>query len=244
MNTNDANQTLLAQSDLLLLLADAFRMPPLAHERLGEVAREDVADLVRLAFPAHAAVLAGEFDALLVLGRELPVETATAEFHRLFEGGMPCPLNETAYIRRDKGALLGDVCGFYRAFGWQPAAGTAEKPDHLVCELEFVALLLVMRASAAQDGRNEAWEITCAALERFADAHLGDWAPAVGARLRNGTAVAYFQQLGAVLASVWEALTTVHHWKVVRTAMSLPILEPESPYECVVSSGGDYSAAD
>lgn len=243
MTTPSTSRALLAQSDLLLLIADAFRAPPQSVQRLAETSPCDVTELACAALPRQPG-LPATLGELLAAARSISDEDASAEYHRLFEGGMPCPLNETAYVRRDKGAILGDVCAFYRAFGWQPAEGTAEKPDHLVCELEFVALLLVMLAAAEQEQRPEAREVTRTALDRFADAHLGDWLPAVCARLRECAASAFYQALGAALAALWEALAAEHGWSTASTATPLPILEPESPYECIVPGRSGHEPED
>lgn len=246
---------LLAQSDLMLLLADALRPPSRSRERLSEVTPEELAALVRAAALPSPGPQAGPSrvkprsrigaqlrsdDALLAALTELlraagdiPPEEWSAEHHRLFEGAQPCPLNETAYVRRDKGAILGDVCAFYRAFGWHPAGDTGEKPDHLLCELEFVAMLLVMLAAAEQDGRHEEGDVTRVALNDFADAHLGDWLPSAAARLRECAATQLHERIAAALAALWSALTAVHGWSGPTPTTSLPILEPESPYECI-----------
>ena len=57
-----------------------------------------------------------------------PVDDWIAEHNRLFEGGVTCPPNETAYVRRDKGVILADINGFYRAFGFEPAEDAARNP--------------------------------------------------------------------------------------------------------------------
>lgn len=234
MSDSSSTRALLAQSDLLLLLADAFRPPPQATQSLAALAYGDVAELVPVALGRSEVALMEAFGALRAAARDVPPAEASAEYYRLFAGSVLCPLNETAHVRRDKGAILGDLCGFYRAFGWQPAAGTGEKPDHLVCELEFVALLLVMRAAAEQQHRAEAREVSRTALHRFVEAHLSDWLPAVAARLSACAATVYYRGLAAALAALWAGLTAAHGWCGTPPALALPVVEPESPYDCIV----------
>lgn len=91
------------------------------------------------------------------------------------------PAYETSYdeARRAPGGLtfqMADVAGFYRAFGFQV---TGERPDHLVPELEFVALLLVKEAHATLSGDHDASQVCRDARLKFVREHLGLWlAPA------------------------------------------------------------------
>ncbi|HXH21275.1 MAG TPA: molecular chaperone TorD family protein [Dehalococcoidia bacterium] len=71
-------------------------------------------------------------------------------------------------------ADLADIAGFYRAFGVTLAG---DKPDHLVAELEFVALLLAKEAHARSRGDDRA-DICASARARFLRERLGTWTDA------------------------------------------------------------------
>ncbi|MCU0233243.1 MAG: molecular chaperone TorD family protein [Thermoanaerobaculales bacterium] len=145
------DRQLLARADLLLLLASWLRLAPAAETRPASPAElEELAAACGL-----GSELAPELTGLAAARRASSSADWSAECTGLFEGGCPCAVNETAYVRRDKGAILADLAGFYRAFGFAPAADVGEKPDHIVSELQFTALLLVMlaRARDADDRR-------------------------------------------------------------------------------------------
>ena len=170
------------------------------------------------------------------------VAALSDEYHRLFEGAMVCPLNETAYVRRDKGAIIGDMCGFYRAFGWPPRTGTGEKPDHLVHELQFEGVLLTMLAQAQHLGDSERMEIVGDALRKFGGDHLGDWLPIVVDNILEQTRSELFRSLAGILRRAWDATVKEHSIPVtipeeLLPPPSIPTLGPDddalvdSPYE-------------
>ena len=149
----------------------------------------------------------------------------------LFDGSIICPINEAAYIRRDKGAIIGDVCGFYRAFGWSAVERSGERPDHLLVELEFAAMLLVMSARAES---REQGELTEAALAEFTRQHLSDWLLVFCEQLKLSTTHPLFDEASNLLAAVWPALVEWHGWIVDPVPASTAGIcsEPENPYEC------------
>ncbi len=67
---------------------------------------------------------------------------------------------------------LADVAGFYRAFGM---GVSGERPDHVVAELEFLALALLSEADALDDDRHDQAEITGDAIRMFLRDHIGVW---------------------------------------------------------------------
>jgi nitrate reductase assembly molybdenum cofactor insertion protein NarJ len=122
-----------------------------------------------------------------------------AEYHRLFEGAIGCPVNEAAYVRRDKGMLLADIVGFYLAFGLSSAPAKGERPDHLRCELEFLAVLFVMLARAEEGGAEEDRKVTLAAMRGFMADHLGEWLGPFCARLEATSTVGLYGRLAAFI---------------------------------------------
>jgi TorA maturation chaperone TorD len=230
----------LAQADLLLLVA-ALLLPP------GQSGREVDCDgaaldaLVERARAPGRRRLTRALKNALRQRKALDAAALCSEHTRLFEGSVLCPVNESDYVRRDKGAILADICGFYRAFGFEPAEGSGEKPDHLVCELEFVAMLLVMLARARTAHHLEARRITEEALRAFAADHLGEWLVPFCARL-NATAALRLHQLTAyILASVWRAVTRGMDLPAPvapeTPAATCPQPDEASPCECGLAEG-------
>ena len=217
---------LLAQADLLLLLARWLQVPP------GREPEHSAEDLHELA--VHCGLEPDDEERLVGLGAErvrVSVDEWVAEHNRLFEGGVSCPPNETAFIRRDKGSILADINGFYNAFGFNPSAKTAEKSDHVVTELQFVALLLVMAAEAAGNSDNES--VTRGALESFTQDHLGLWVDIFSNRLESVAHIQAFGSLGVLLNSVWRRVCDNHGIRI--PDHQLPANDHPTdgtPYEC------------
>jgi TorA maturation chaperone TorD len=224
---------LLAQADMLLLAADLLRPgPPRGHIMLPTSA--DAAELAAAAFPGRADVREA-LAALLASASETDERRWSDEYHRLFEGPLACPVNETAYIRRDKGAILADLCGFYRAFGFTPASGAdapGEKPDHMCCELEFAAILMIKLASAPASDHDDAAEVTQEALRRFAADHLSEWMASFCAQLAKTTSLPFYERTAELLQAVWQVLIATHDWPAIAPAADADSGEPSSPYEC------------
>jgi TorA maturation chaperone TorD len=221
----------LARADLLLWVAQWLRPP--AGDRPAPLDEADRAALLAAAGLSHAPQLTRALHAIEQARRETPIPEWTREHHRLFEAALACPVNEASYVRRDKGAILGDICGFYNAFGFRPASDHGDRPDHLACELEFVALLLVMLAQAHERQASEALDITRQAIEAFAADHLDPWLPLLCEYLSATTALPLYERLAELLYAAWEAI--VEALSLPRAAVAAadtPLAEPDSPYEC------------
>jgi putative dimethyl sulfoxide reductase chaperone len=74
---------------------------------------------------------------------------------------------------------MADVAAFYRAFGAGADGPLRERPDHVGCELEFLAFLGLARAEAEADGRAADAEVCRAAEDRFLEEHVAAWVPAL-----------------------------------------------------------------
>lgn len=219
---------MLAEADLLLLLADWLKAPPQDSEEFG---RDDL-----LLLAEHCRLDSDDAARLARLATNrarTPHEAWVAEHDRLFEGGVGCPPNETAYIRRDKGAILADIAGFYRAFGFNPGQGTGEKADHAVTEFQFFAILLVMAARAADAGRMEEEETTRRAMVHFAEDHLGAWIDIFCQRLEAVSRLDYFSELGETIFAAWRTLCANHGFSVQESEVTeFEQTVEEAPYEC------------
>lgn len=70
---------------------------------------------------------------------------------------------------------LADLSGFYRAFGFTLGGPIRERPDHLAVELEFMHVLALKEAYAANQGVAEQIEVCIEAQRKFLQEHLGRW---------------------------------------------------------------------
>lgn len=163
--------------------------------------------------------------------KNLEWEAWSDEYFRLFDSATACPLNQASYIRRDKGTILGDLSGFYNAFGWQSSTTLGERPDHLLCQLEFVAMLL---AAASRAPDSESYEVVTGALAQYAREHMHDWLPSVCWQMCEQTQLEYFAAVSQWLFVLWQSLTDLHAWPMdlLPEHHMQPITDPENPYEC------------
>lgn len=91
-----------------------------------------------------------------------------------------CPLYETQY-----GAAhvyqqvheLGDIQGFYKAFGLDTSDIERERCDHVSVEMEFMHYLLYKQAYALENHGDEKAQICVDAQKKFLKEHIGKWAP-------------------------------------------------------------------
>ncbi len=222
---------LLAQADLLLLIADLFRPPEKIKHPLDTLKKSNLKMLVDATGLKSKTKLVDQLHAAVKLARQANKDEWAGCYRLLFDSSMVCPVNEAGYIRRDKGSIIADVCGFYNAFGWTAAARTGERPDHLLVELEFAAMLLVMSARAETRGQTE---VTEKALADFTRHHLSDWLLVFSDQLKLSTTYPLFVEAAELLAVVWPVLVKWHDWTVDPAPPSTVGIaaEPESPYEC------------
>jgi TorA maturation chaperone TorD len=170
----------LARADAYRVLAALFRDPddPAANDALElRILRSAARRLGSLISPAAWTAI-----------RRIARRQARAGEHRAIFGHVVahgCPPYETEFGRRHvfgQSQELGDIRGFYEAFGVRPRTG-GERPDHVACELEFLALLAFKEAIAvarADDGR---LSLCRDATRSFLQDHPGRWVRALAARI-------------------------------------------------------------
>ena len=175
MRTATAPQQLRARSVAYALLARLLSPEPAAltdeatiHALRAALEVADDAAIARLADIEPEALpepaqLAGRWVRWFDLGRVAPYE------------GSNVPATVGGITPR-----LADIAGFYRAFGM---AVTGDRPDHVVAELEFLAVTLLAEAEAAEDGDLERADIAARATRSFLRDHIGGWIDAWAARL-------------------------------------------------------------
>lgn len=180
--------------------------------------------------PRDAADVAERYDALFghtVRGRVCLYETEYGPDH-LFQ----------------QPHALADLAGFYRAFGFELRGNPAERPDHVGCECEFIALLCLKDAalrdaalrSGADDGIDETREATRAAARRFLGDHLGRIGPALAAALAREDPDGFYGALGRLLGRLVDCDAARLGIATGPPTLALrPIVEDETPMACGAS---------
>lgn len=170
----DRIATNLARTALWGALAEAFRRP-------GGQPFELVPEL-----PPAARALgldATDFVAALREGTGLGAAYDTV-FGHVVRG--PCPAYEGEY-GEPKGHRfaheIGDVTGFYNAFGLGPSRGHPDRADHISVECEFMAFLALKEACAAEAHGPEKADLCRDASRKFLEEHLGRFGRALASRV-------------------------------------------------------------
>lgn len=200
----DALDRALARSDAYRLLAAGFRDPD------GPQAGELEPGALVSALEALGLPVPDEQRSALIRVAE---RDARAREHRALFGhtvAHGCPPYESEYGRRHifgQTQELGDISGFYRAFGLAGAAG-GERPDHVGCEIEFLAVVSLKEAYALARGEETKAEVCRVAAAAFLRDHLGRWTPALAGLAEQrtpGSGLATLAGLTADLAAAHAA---------------------------------------
>ncbi len=131
---------------------------------------------------------------------------------------------------------LADLSGFYAAFGLAlgKGSGRRERPDHVVCELEFLEFLSVKEALALGQGDAEALEVTREAIRKFLREHLARFGRAFARDLRRADPAGFYGRLGGLL----EAFLSVECERLgVPLGPAAMELRPEEPDDVPAACG-------
>lgn len=171
MTSNSDMDDALLFADLWRVLALVFSPP--TTESLAQVRSvcRDLASCPRVkGLPVRVGLeeLAGWLDPEQAVAME-------HEYNALFLTEALVPAYEGCYQRMERGAVVGDTAGFYRAFGLELQEHTGPS-DSLWNELAFMAWLSVKEAYALGQAREEERSVTRRAATDFLGDHLGRWA--------------------------------------------------------------------
>jgi putative dimethyl sulfoxide reductase chaperone len=90
---------------------------------------------------------------------------------------------------------LGDLMGFYHAFGLIVKASEHERADHISCECEFLAFLAMKEAYASEHRDTAMLEETIKAEKLFLRDHLGRFLPTFVRQLSREDAAGFYAKL-------------------------------------------------
>jgi len=227
--TKKDHLSLFAQADLLQVIIRLFSLPSAETQVMLEKEVTDLQELLRCSNLPESDRLAEVYQQIQQQAQTLSLDAWVEEYHRLFEGSVACPINESGFIRRDKGAILSDIAGFYRAFGFNISQKTGEKADHLIGEIEFVVILLIMLAMTSEP---EKTRTTHEALSAFSFDHLGEWLPSFCDCLTQTTVLPIYQHLAQLLQSTWSGIVAINHLPCRERNMEGLPEKDGTPYEC------------
>ena len=189
--TNDAIALALARATLYSALALGFRSP--TEETIARLGSNDAAATL-----ARAAVLLDptrEFGLAAASSLLTPHSSllTLAEAHRALFGHTArgaVPPYETEYGVEglfQQPQEMGDLMGFYNAFGLAVNVQKHERPDHVSCECEFLSFLALKEAYALEHEDTAMLEETRKAERLFLHDHLARFLPAFANKLVRAT---------------------------------------------------------
>lgn len=91
---------------------------------------------------------------------------------------------------------LGDLNGFYLAFGLTLKLDEHERPDHISCECEFLSFLALKESYALEKGNLSMSEEARKATRLFLRDHLARFTPAFAKKLRSEDPGGFYDTLG------------------------------------------------
>ncbi|HEX7285889.1 MAG TPA: molecular chaperone TorD family protein [Candidatus Angelobacter sp.] len=154
-------------------------------------------------------------------------EASEGLFHHTFGPGGPAPPREATYHQTIQlGYLMSELQAYYNAFAFHPA--TAEPPDHVAVETEFIAYLKLKQAYALACHDEERAATAAESAQRFLQEHMANIAQPLADHL-EGSGITYLAKAGEAL------LRRVGPPAIAGS--SLPILQ-EEPKEDEWSCGG------
>jgi DMSO reductase family type II enzyme chaperone len=196
-----AIDTALCRATVYSALALAFR-PPTDETVTRIIEPENSAALAAAATLIDSygkTNLAGAIDALAAAGRAA-LSTLPSSYRALFghtARGIVAPY-ETEYGNEalfQQPQELGDLMGFYRAFGLAMRLDRRERADHISCECEFLALLAMKEAYAIEHHDSTMLEDTLKAQKLFLRDHLGRFLPTFTQQLGREHAAGFYAKL-------------------------------------------------
>jgi DMSO reductase family type II enzyme chaperone len=191
----------LCRATLYSALALGFR-PPSEEAIARLIEPENAAALAQAAAivdPETTAGFTSDIEAVSQAGR-VGVAALASSYRALFGhiARGPIPPYETEYGNEalfQQPQELGDLMGFYHAFGLTVKLAAHERPDHISCECEFLSFLTMKEAYALEHGETEMLQETRKAERLFLKDHLGRFLPAFAKKISREERSGFFSAL-------------------------------------------------
>ncbi len=202
MMNKQAIQDTIARSSIYRVLSVAFLYP---DEGLVSSLKEDFS-LINAKF---SDLIDGCGDAVkealtTISSQDFSLNTLHPEYRQIFGHTISreCPPYETEYGSAhlfQQAQRLGDIAGFYRAFGLEVSDRAKERVDHITVELEFMGFLSLKEAYALTHHGEEKASICREAQQKFLEEHLGRWVPLFSNLLRHKAPQGFYRHVVSLL---------------------------------------------
>lgn len=142
-------------------------------------------------------------------GENWNIQELRDEHRRVFSNviALDCPPYETLFGNDHvfgQSYVMGDIAGFYSAFGLQLSPDIHERLDHLSVELEFMHYLSYKESYAILHDGGEKLKTVFEAEKKFVKEHIGRWVPLFSGMLKRKADYGFYKIL-ADFTSDWMA---------------------------------------
>ena len=171
LTTKSETELALARADVYRFLSIAFGYPD--KDRLEIL--HDLASDLDVSVGLLPYDMKEEFAAFAERIPTADLAALQPDFTEMFLTRMFCPCTETTYGKNsfNQPNILGDISGFYKAFGFIMKDDANASYDHITMELEFMSFLELKIAYALDQTMEENIDISLSAEKRFLEQHIG-----------------------------------------------------------------------
>ncbi|RMH36965.1 MAG: hypothetical protein D6690_04780 [Nitrospirae bacterium] len=133
-------------------------------------------------------------------GMNWDIQDLRDEHRRVFSNviSLDCPPYETLFGNDHvfgQSYVMGDIAGFYSAFGLQLSRDIHERLDHLSVELEFLHYLAYKESYALLHDGPEKLQTVIDAEKKFVKEHVGRWVPLFAGMLKRKADYGFYKIL-------------------------------------------------
>jgi len=133
-------------------------------------------------------------------GENWNIQDLRDEHRRVFSNviALDCPPYETLFGNDHvfgQSYVMGDIAGFYSAFGLQLSPDIHERLDHLSVELEFMHYLSYKESYAILHDGAEKFMTVVEAEKKFVKEHIGRWVPLFSGMLKRKADYGFYKIL-------------------------------------------------
>jgi nitrate reductase assembly molybdenum cofactor insertion protein NarJ len=169
-------------------------------------------------------------------------DALAAVWVRWFDLGRVAPY-EGSNVAASAGGItprLADVAGFYRAFGLEVHG---DRPDHVVAQLEFLAVALLTEAEALESGDDADAAVCDRAVRAFVRDHAGTWIDAWANRVAAIDELAPWAPWAAAAAELVRAEAAARNVIPLSSPVVLPADAGVAPNDAAEASCSDEPSA-
>lgn len=138
-------------------------------------------------------------------GMNWNIQDLRDDHRRVFSNviSLDCPPYETLFGNDHvfgQSYVMGDIAGFYTAFGLQLSPDIHERLDHLSVELEFLHFLAYKESYALCHDSSEKLQTVVDAEKKFVREHIGRWVPLFAGMLKKKADYGFYKIIADMTA--------------------------------------------